>query len=160
MNRYDALRIAVKAHAGQTDKCGRPYILHPLAVADAVEPVEQPVTKPMVVVALLHDVFEDTDADLGDFKLTTVEYAALEILTRREGEDYDRYLDQLCASGNRTALHVKLADLWHNLQPDRTAALAPDDRSRLHHRYIKARLRIWRGLGESWWPTQPESEDR
>jgi hypothetical protein len=62
VNRYEALRQAVEAHAGQRDKCGRAYILHPLMVARAIEhsgmvPQNR---NHAVVVAFLHDVWEDT----------------------------------------------------------------------------------------------------
>lgn len=50
-----ALRIATQAHKGQKDKGGNDYILHPIAVA---EKVKHPYCK---IVALLHDVIEDTE---------------------------------------------------------------------------------------------------
>ena len=48
-----ALQIAARAHEGQKDKDGQPYILHPLRVMNAVE------GEPAKVVAVLHDVIED-----------------------------------------------------------------------------------------------------
>jgi (p)ppGpp synthase/HD superfamily hydrolase len=36
VDRFDALMHAAKAHASATDKCGQPYVLHPIAVAMAV----------------------------------------------------------------------------------------------------------------------------
>src|SRR4051812_44801555 len=56
-----ALLIAAKAHEGQKDKDGQPYILHPLRVMNSVEGEEAK------IVAVLHDVIEDsavTEEDL------------------------------------------------------------------------------------------------
>jgi (p)ppGpp synthase/HD superfamily hydrolase len=50
-----AIKIAVEAHAGQVDKAGQPYILHPLRCMLKVETDIQRIS------AVLHDVVEDTD---------------------------------------------------------------------------------------------------
>jgi (p)ppGpp synthase/HD superfamily hydrolase len=47
-----ALQIAVKAHEGQKDKSGEPYILHPLRAMQRVQGEEA------MIVAVLHDVIE------------------------------------------------------------------------------------------------------
>jgi len=54
----EAMKIAYEAHHGQTDKAGIPYIFHPIHVA------EQMTDENTTVVALLHDVIEDTDLTL------------------------------------------------------------------------------------------------
>lgn len=54
MNTIDiALRIATAAHAGQTDRDGHPYILHPLAVGLMGHTDEEKIA------GFLHDVVED-----------------------------------------------------------------------------------------------------
>lgn len=55
-----AIEIALKAHAGQKDKAGEPYILHPLRVMGMMSTVHER------VVAVLHDVLEDTGIAWGD----------------------------------------------------------------------------------------------
>lgn len=51
-----ARQLAARAHTGQVDKSGRPYIEHPAAVVDRL-PGGDPL---LLVVGWLHDVVEDT----------------------------------------------------------------------------------------------------
>lgn len=110
-----ALQVAGTAHEGQYDKGGNPYILHPLTVA---EKVEQPEEK---IVALLHDVVEDTDVTLEklarEFPPVIVE--AVDRLTKKKGPGYslEKYLEGI--RGNEIARKVKLADLEHNMDISR-----------------------------------------
>lgn len=146
MNRYEALKHAVKAHAGQLDKCGQPYILHPIAVAEVLEEAHH--GEYAIVAALLHDVREDTTYRIAGLDSMQAEH--LDILTRRLTETYTEYIDRCC--GDFTTLHVKLADLWHNLQPVRQDCLPAEEAKSLQARYLKARDRIWESLGYEWWP--------
>ena len=57
-----ALEISFKAHKDKTDKGGAPYVYHPFHVA------EQMKTEDEVIVALLHDVVEDTDMTFEDLR--------------------------------------------------------------------------------------------
>src|SRR5208337_5544088 len=59
-----AIAFAARAHAGQLDKCGVPYILHPLAVMDAVKNHGR-LTQ---IIAVLHDVVEDTPVTLDEIR--------------------------------------------------------------------------------------------
>ena len=80
-----AIRIAAEAHAGQTDKAGAPYILHPLRVMMSVEGDDARIA------AVLHDLVEDTPWTFEDLRtegFSDAVIAALESLTRREGEVY------------------------------------------------------------------------
>lgn len=61
-NLEKAILIATKAHEGQKDKAGKPYILHPLRVM-----LRMKTTKDMMA-AILHDVVEDTDVTLDDLR--------------------------------------------------------------------------------------------
>lgn len=104
-----ALKIATEAHKGQFDKAGVPYINHPIAVANLVE------NSDAKIVALLHDVIEDTNITINNlidygFKKTIID--AIEVLTRKENEDYEQYLIRVKA--NSLAIEVKIADLTHN----------------------------------------------
>jgi (p)ppGpp synthase/HD superfamily hydrolase len=156
VNRYEALKHAVKAHAGQVDKCGQPYILHPIAVSEAVEGADTLNIESHVVVALLHDVQEDTDYVLPSEDLSGQEARALIALTRQterepHPETYAEYIERICES-NEIAQYVKLADLFHNLSPERQDCLPEKERKGLEKRYLKARDRIWEALGYEWWP--------
>lgn len=167
MNRYQALQHAVRAHAGQLDKCGQPYVLHPMAVAEAI-PSSHPLPdeeqsyiwalgngqEDCEVIALLHDVWEDTDYREHLDGLSHTQMRATQAITRgRPDETYAKYIERVCDGyGGSLAMVVKLADLWHNLQPERQACLPAKERASLEKRYLKARDRIWEALGVEWWP--------
>ena len=57
-----ALCIAYKAHEGQVDKTGVPYIFHPFHLAESMTDENS------TIVALLHDVIEDTDWTIDDLE--------------------------------------------------------------------------------------------
>ena len=58
----EAMKIAYRAHHGQTDKAGLPYVVHPFHLAEQME------DEYSVCVALLHDVVEDTDVTLEELR--------------------------------------------------------------------------------------------
>src|SRR5688572_15682369 len=106
----DAIALAVEAHRGQKDKSGAPYILHPLRVMFSCE------TEIERIVAMLHDVDEDTGRTFDDLrKLCFSEevLAALECVTKRDGEGYEQFVQR--AAANPVARKVKLADLKDNM---------------------------------------------
>ena len=125
-----AVQIAMIYHAHQFDKGGYPYILHPLHVAEHMDDEDS------TIVALLHDVVEDTNCTLqnlaGTFSPTIVD--AVDAVTRREGEDYFDYIRRVAT--NEIARKVKTADLIHNLDESRLSD-AKQDASR-KSRYEKA----------------------
>lgn len=112
----EASRIACKAHEGQKDKSGYPYIFHPLHLA------EQFYDEDSVVVALLHDVVEDTDVTIDDLRKEGFDekvLAALCLLTHEDGVPYMEYVEKI--KENPLARRVKLADLRHNCDVSRGA---------------------------------------
>jgi len=109
-----ALNLAYEAHRGQYDKAGYPYIFHPYHLA------EQMRTEDEVVVALLHDVVEDTAVTLEDLRREGFGDAVIEalgLLTHREDVPYADYIEAI--KHNRLARAVKLADLRHNCDTTR-----------------------------------------
>lgn len=109
-----AIEIAAKAHTGQIDKAGQPYILHPIQVMLRVTGAEAR------IVAVLHDVVEDSEFTLENlraegFSETVLE--AVEALTKRKGES--RIEAALRAAANEIACQVKLADNAENLDMSR-----------------------------------------
>ena len=108
-----AIQIAVEAHAGQTDKAGQPYILHPLRVMQSLKTDEQR------IVGVLHDVVEDCEG--WDFDLLKAEgfkpriIKALKSVTKRKRgrEEYDDFVRR--AMENKIGRHVKRADLIDNM---------------------------------------------
>ncbi len=121
-----AIAIAALAHAGQRDKGGSPYILHPLKVMLRME------TDCERMVAVLHDVVEDTDVTLEaltaeGFPAEVVE--AVEVLTRRPGES--RVEAAKRAACNVIARSVKLADNAENMDISRISNPTEKDFARL-----------------------------
>lgn len=57
-----AIQVALAAHAGQQDKAGQPYILHPLRLMLRMSTPEE------MIVAVLHDVVEDSQITRADLE--------------------------------------------------------------------------------------------
>lgn len=128
--------LAEKAHAGQTDKSGTPYINHPYAVMRMAEPgIDR-------IVAVLHDVVEDSDTSIEKIRKIFGDEvaAAVDAISRRDGEEPAEYYVRV--RSNETALRVKHLDLRHNSDPERLALLPPDMRTRLEEKYAKARQHL------------------
>ncbi len=104
-----AIKLAYEKHQGQFDKNGLPYVFHPWHLA------EQMIDEDSIIVALLHDILEDTDTSVTDlvamgFKKEVID--TLVILNRHEDTDYFEYIKMIAQ--NELAKKVKLADLYHN----------------------------------------------
>jgi (p)ppGpp synthase/HD superfamily hydrolase len=121
-----AKSIAEKAHYGQVDKGGQPYIQHPLSVAQMVDNLEYK------IVALLHDVLEDSDVspeELAKLGFTHSIINSVLLLTKKDGVDYEEYLKQI--KRDSRARYVKIADLKHNLNISRIPNPTDEDFKRL-----------------------------
>lgn len=104
-----AIRIAVNAHTNQFDKGGNPYILHPLHVMSQMD------TEDEKIIAVLHDVIEDTDItaqDLLDWGFSEDIVMDIVLLSRDKNQDYEQYIYAIKKS--QRAKKVKLADMRHN----------------------------------------------
>ena len=127
-----AYEIAKKAHLGQVDKAGEAYIKHPEKVASFVKTDEEK------AVAYLHDVIEDTELtleDLYEYGLSKEVIEAVDIITKKRGEDYQSYLNSV--KKNKLARAVKLADLRHNSDLTRLTKVTEKDIER-KEKYQKA----------------------
>jgi (p)ppGpp synthase/HD superfamily hydrolase len=134
----DAILLAAQAHQGQRDYIDQPYILHALRVMFRVEGDEER------IVAVLHDVIEDTsytEDDLRRLGYSEEILAALDGVTRREGETYEQFIER--AASNPIARRVKIADLEDNMDVRRMYSVTEKDGKRLD-RYIRS----WRRLKE------------
>lgn len=128
----DAVILAYIAHEDQVDRGGNKYILHPLRVMQQMDTNEE------CIVAILHDVIEDTDIPLEylreqGYSETVVE--AIDCLTRREGESYMHFIKR--AKQNPIARKVKIADIKDNMDLSRIPEPTEKDYSRMK-RYEKA----------------------
>lgn len=121
-----AIRVALDAHAGQVDKAGAPYILHPLRMMTRLAGHEQQIA------AVLHDVVEDSGVTLDDLRAMGFDEAvvsAVDGLTRRPDETYEAFV--LRAKAHPVARAVKLADLEDNMDVRRLGELTEKDLQRL-----------------------------
>ncbi|GLW58497.1 HD domain-containing protein [Kitasatospora phosalacinea] len=138
--------LAARAHAGQYDRIGVPYVEHVRAVAAGVAPFGAGLR----MAALLHDVLEDTPLTAGDLLAAGVPAAVVATVrrvTRTPGTDYRTML--LDVVTDHAATLVKIADNAHNSRTDRAALLPEADRARLAERYRAARAVLWPAVAEA-----------
>lgn len=124
--------LAYRAHAGQVDKAGRPYIEHVARVAAAVS--DDPEAE---AIAWLHDVVEDCPKfaeRLWDFPISTWE--SVSRLTRNSLNSDKAYYFNI--QSDPIALRVKLADIADNSNEERLALLNKATADRLRKKYAKA----------------------
>jgi GTP diphosphokinase / guanosine-3',5'-bis(diphosphate) 3'-diphosphatase len=122
------LVFATNAHAGQFDKGGNPYILHPLAVMNYLATDDEE----LQCIALLHDTVEDTKTtwkDLEQIGCTERVIRAVKALTKLPGQSYEEYQEAVFA--NEDAMKVKLCDLRHNTDIRRLKGVSQKDIDRL-----------------------------
>ncbi len=129
-----AIELAARYHAGQRDKEGTCYVLHPLRAMARVT------GERAMIVAVLHDTIEDTtltEADLREAGFGDEILAALRLVTHAKEVPYADYVVALAA--NPIARQVKLADLEDNTRLDRLilrASSLPRDFARLHRYFL------------------------
>ncbi|WDR37662.1 HD domain-containing protein [Pseudomonas serboccidentalis] len=132
-----AIALAATAHAGQVDKGGAPYILHPLKVMLRMTTMEER------IVAVLHDVVEDCGISLDDLRkegFSEEVLTALESVTKVPGESYEDFVER--AAQNPIGRVVKLADLEENSDLSRIASPSWEDLERVEkYRRAIGRLR-------------------
>lgn len=127
-----ALKLCFNAHKDQIDKTGLPYVFHPFYLATQME------DEYTTVIALLHDVIEDTSYTLLDLK--NMGYPkdiidALECLTHQKNIPYIDYIQKI--KTNSYATIVKLADLKHNSDLNRLDIINDNDLQR-YEKYQQA----------------------
>lgn len=136
------LILMINAHAGQFDRGGNPYALHPLKVMHYLKTDDEE----LMCIALGHDVVEDTSVtykDLRDAGISERVIAGIRALTKVPGLTYEEYKQSVFA--NQDAMRVKLADLRHNTDIRRLKGISEKDIARMakYHTFymeIKARL--------------------
>lgn len=126
-----AMIIAYEAHKNQVDKSGVPYIYHPIHVAEQMD------TENECIIALLHDVVEDTNVTFKQLEevFSKEIIDILKLLTMEENIEYDEYIKRI--KNNSIACKVKIADLTHNLDKTRLDFVAEVDVKR-NEKYKKA----------------------
>jgi (p)ppGpp synthase/HD superfamily hydrolase len=133
-----AISVALQAHKGQLDKGGHPYILHPLAVMNRVESMEEK------IVAVLHDVIEDSEVTIEELRglgFSEEILTAIQLLTRSTEDSYEEFIEK--TTTNRVARNVKIADIKENMDISRIKNPTEEDVHRLE-KYRKALERLER----------------
>jgi (p)ppGpp synthase/HD superfamily hydrolase len=131
----DAIDLATERHRLQVDKAGKPYILHPIRVMLQME------TKEQMIVAVLHDIVEDSKYPPGIELINIaglfgVEIAeAVKAISREDKESLEDYIARV--KENELAKAVKYADIADNMDPLRLAMLDEKSQKRLAKKYLK-----------------------
>jgi (p)ppGpp synthase/HD superfamily hydrolase len=136
------LVLATNSHAGQTDKAGKPYILHCLKVMHYLKSEDEE----LMCIALGHDILEDTKVTYVD--LWSQGYSAriiegIRALTKQRGQTYDEYKHQVFA--NKDAMRVKMCDLRHNSDIRRLKGITEKDVARIakyHQFYLEIKEKL------------------
>lgn len=140
---FDAIEFAARAHRGQFRKATPvPYIVHPLAVAEAL--IGWGATAPVVAAGLLHDVVEDTEVTLDDVaRAFGPEVAALvAVVTEPDKalpwEARKEHTIAALRAGPAEAIAIACADKLDNLRTMR-ATLAAEGEAALWARFKRGR---------------------
>lgn len=133
-----AINLASTAHAGQPDKAGKPYILHPLRLMLKFNSEEE------MIVAMLHDVVEDSGISLEQLRrqgFAQPIVAAVDCLTRRKGESYEDFIARIKV--NNLARKVKIEDIKDNLDLTRLTTVSENDllRAAKYHKALGVLIR-------------------
>lgn len=135
-----AIEIAARAHAGQAEETGTPYILHPLRLMSRMSGTEDQ------IIAVLHEVVEDCGVSLVTLRqegFSEAVLAAVDGLTRRPDETYADYLKRLVP--NPVARRMKQADLEDHA--DLSRILHPTDEDRLRAAEFRGKMELLRDIG-------------
>jgi (p)ppGpp synthase/HD superfamily hydrolase len=136
------ISLATESHAGQFDKGGRPYILHPLTVMHRLRTDDEE----LQCIAVGHDLIEDTstsELDLRALGFSERVVKAILCLTKFEGEDEAQYREAVKA--NPDAVRVKIEDLRHNSDIRRLKGITSKDIVRMikyHEFYLELKAAL------------------
>lgn len=121
-----AIELAAKYHAGQKDKGGHPYILHPLRLMMQAKQMDHK------IIAVLHDIVEDTSITFDDLRLVGFSdrvICGIDALTKRQGEKYEQAMARVME--NPDAIEVKILDMTDNSDLSRLPYVTPRDQIRV-----------------------------
>ena len=127
-----AINLLFEAHKDQKDKSGLPYIFHPFHVAEQMDDEDS------TIVALLHDLLEDTSYTVEDLKKIGFNNKVCDAIILMTHDDNVKYLDYVKKiKNNEIARKVKIADLKHNSDLTRLDIITEYDLER-KAKYAKA----------------------
>ncbi len=142
---FKTLELVLRLFDDKVDKGGLPYLNHLFKVYSNVLDYDEK------VIALLHDVVEDTDVsfeDLKEFGYPDCYVEILSYLTKKKGEYYPDYIERIINSNNIHVLNIKMADLKHNMDITRIKEPTINDYERVNKRYLPAYNKIQNKMAE------------
>ena len=132
MDIEQTIELIKNLHEGQYDKQGVTYYKHPVKVMERLK--NKTINEDVLIAALLHDVFEDTNTssqDLKNYGFSSYAIFLVETLTRNINETYKEFIERIISTNN-DAIMIKIADMDENLNSSRG-----DLPSSLKKRYVK-----------------------
>ena len=149
-----AFEYSRKMHDGQVRKSGKPYITHPLAVAEIC--ADWKLDTQAIMAALLHDVLEDADVSLSELTehfgppvaglvddLSKLEKMHFQSHDDAQGENFRKML--LAMAQDVRVILIKLADRLHNMRT--LDAMSPAARNRIAKETMEVYVPIAHRLG-------------
>ena len=122
MKLIKAFLLCMVKHWKQKDKAGKRYVWHPIHVMMNVKGYNEK------IVALLHDIIEDTDVtipDLKNLKFSKEVVEAVDVISKKKEQEYFSYLKSI--KDNSIAKKVKIEDLKHNSDLKRLRSISQKD---------------------------------
>ena len=122
MKLIKAFLLCMVKHWKQKDKAGKRYVWHPIHVMINVKGYNEK------IVALLHDIVEDTEVtvpDLKNLKFSKEVIEAVDVITKKKDQEYFSYLKSI--KDNSIAKKVKIEDLKHNSDLKRLRSITQKD---------------------------------
>ena len=142
---YKTLELVLRVFDDKVDKGGLPYFNHLFKVYEGVSSYNEK------IIALLHDIVEDTNIsfkELEEYGYNKEIIEPLKFLTKKKGEYYPDYIDRIISSNDIHTLNVKLSDLKHNMDITRIKNPTINDYERISKRYEVAYVKIKNKLDE------------
>lgn len=143
----EAFEMMVAAHQGQ--KYGSlPYWVHPLMVAEELVARFPDADEDTIIVALLHDVVEDTDVGLDVIAASFGDSVAdgVSLVTKDDNLSYAENIDRIIMSKNKPAIMVKWSDNHVNMTGDKSQ-MTEERRTRLNEKYARSFVLLSSVLG-------------
>lgn len=136
------ITLATELHAGQYDKGGRPYILHPLTVMHRLRTDDEE----LQCIAVGHDLIEDTSISSTNLEMMGFSprvVMGIYDLTKYDGDSELDYRKRV--KSNPDAIRVKIEDLRHNSDIRRLKGVRPKDIERMvryHEFYLELKAAL------------------
>lgn len=117
-----AIQTALKAHKGQLDKTGAPYILHLMKLMIQCSDEQEMIT------CVIKDVINDSD--ITSYELVSHGFShsiveAVECLTRHDDESFEAFVERI--ANNEIARKIKIKEIRDNLDLTRLSYLSSRD---------------------------------